>query len=152
MNFIMERMSGLHYYCLTKLLFDLLMLPSLSLTTLHHHHSIYTHTYTVLHPLIHKYQTRQSYLAATNPNRIAVLSPDLKRVRANQQRVAEKRAAEAKEEQRQRKQVERERKRVKSPEEERWDALGGEGRRLGVADADNGEDVVGGDGGLRQRR
>ena len=116
------------------------------------HTHIHTHnTHTVLHPLIHKYQTHQSYLAATNPNRIAVLSPDLKRVRANQQLVAEKRAAEAKEEQRQRKQVERERKRVKSPEEERWDSLGGEGRKLGVS-ADNGDDVGGGDGGLRQRR
>ena len=113
----------------------------------------HTHTiHTVLHPLIHKYQTHQSYLAATNPNRIAVLSPDLQRVRANQQLLAQKRAMEAKEQERQRMKVEKERKRVKSPEEERWDALGGEGRRLGVADSDNG-DVGGGDGtGLRQRR
>lgn len=59
---------------------------------------------------------------------------------------------EAKEQERQRIKVEKERKRVKSPEEERWDALGGEGRRLGVADSDNGEDVGGADVGLRQRR
>ena len=46
--------------------------------------------------------------------------------------------------------MERERKRVKSPEEERWDTLGGEGRKLGVGDDVGGN--VGGDGGLRQRR
>lgn len=98
---------------------------------------------TVLHPLIHKYQTQQSYKQATDPNRVAVLSPDMRRVRAKQQEAAHQRALQAEEERKKNVKVERERKRVKSPEEERWDKLGGEGKRLGVAD-DGAE--------LRQRR
>ena len=86
---------------------------------------------TVLHPLIHKYQTHQSYKQATDPNRIAVLSPDMRRIRAKQQQAAQQRSLEAAERQRQHQKVERERKRVKSPEEERWDSLGGEGKKLG---------------------
>lgn len=99
--------------------------------------------HTVLHPLIHKYQTHQSYKQATDPNRVAVLSPDMRRVRARQQEAAHQRALQAEEERKEKVKVERERKRVKSPEEERWDKLGGEGKRLGVGD-DGAE--------LRQRR
>ena len=101
--------------------------------------------YTVLHPLIHKYQTNQSYKQATDPNRVAVLSPDMKRVRAKQQQAAQQRALEAEEERKQKVKVERERKRVKSPEEERWEMLAGEGNKLG-------SDAVVGGGELRQRR
>ena len=47
---------------------------------------------------------------------------------------------------------ERERKRVKSPEEKRWEKLGGEGSQLGdVVGGDAGSSEEGGDG-LRQRR
>ena len=98
----------------------------------------------VVHPLIHQYQTKQSYKQATDPNRVAVLSPDMRRVRAKQQQLAERRAAEAKEERKQHEKAERERKRVKSPEEERWDKLGGKGKKLGSKDSTNAE--------LRQRR
>ncbi|KAL7497389.1 hypothetical protein ACHAWT_005462 [Skeletonema menzelii] len=84
-----------------------------------------------LHPLIHKYQTHQSYKQATDPNRIAVLSPDMRRVRAKQQQAGRQRALQAEEERRQRVRMEKERKRVKSPEEERWDMLGGKGKKLG---------------------
>lgn len=73
-----------------------------------------------------------------------MLSPDMRRVRAKQQQLAEKRAAEAKEERKQHEKAERERKRVKSPEEERWDKLGGKGKKLGSEDSSNAE--------LRQRR
>ncbi|KAL7457306.1 hypothetical protein ACHAWC_008826 [Mediolabrus comicus] len=97
-----------------------------------------------IHPFIHQYQTKQSYKQATDPNRVAVLSPDMRRVRAKQQQLAEKRAAEAKEERKQHEKAERERKRVKSPEEERWDKLGGKGKKLGSEDSSNAE--------LRQRR
>jgi len=99
-----------------------------------------------LHPLIHKYQTHQSYKAATDPNRIAVLSPDMRRVRAKQQLAAQQRALLAEEERKERVKMERERKRVKSPEEERWDKMGGEGKKLGVVV----DDAAGAE--LRQRR
>ena len=85
----------------------------------------------VLHPLIHKYQTNQSYKQATDPNRIAVLSPDMRRIRAKQQQIAQQRSIEAEEKRKQYQKEERERKRVKSPEEERWDRLGGVGKKLG---------------------
>ena len=107
------------------------------------HQSMNTHT--VLHPLIHKYQTQQSYKQATDPNRVAVLSPDMRRVRAKQQEAAHQRALRAEKERKEKVKVERERKRVKSPEEERWDMLGGEGKGLGVGGDDDGA-------GLRQRR
>ncbi|KAL7425553.1 hypothetical protein ACHAXM_000073 [Skeletonema potamos] len=84
-----------------------------------------------LHPLIHKYQTNQSYKQATDPNRIAVLSPDMRRIRAKQQQIAQQRSIEAEEKRKQYQKEERERKRVKSPEEERWDRLGGVGKKLG---------------------
>lgn len=101
----------------------------------------------VIHPIIHQYQTKQSYKQATDPNRVAVLSPDMRRVRAKQQQLAEIRAAEAKEERKQHEKAERERKRVKSPEEERWDKLGGKGKKLGSEDSSNAATAE-----LRQRR
>eukprot|EP00804_Cyclotella_cryptica_P018253 CCRYP_005967-RA/>CCRYP_005967-RA protein AED:0.01 eAED:0.01 QI:212/1/1/1/0/0.5/2/721/130 len=82
-------------------------------------------------PLLHRYQIRQSYLFATDPNRVAVLSPDMKRVRAEQQRIANAEAMKAEAEKKARLQAEKERKRVKSPEEERWEKLGGSGNKLG---------------------
>jgi hypothetical protein len=85
----------------------------------------------VIAPLIHRYQTRQSYLAATDPNRVAFLSPDMKRVRAEQQKVANENLVKAEAERKEKQKAERERKRVKSPEEERWEKLGGSGRKLG---------------------
>ncbi len=42
-----------------------------------------------------------------------------------------RRSAEAEKERKRRVKAERERKRVKSPEEERWEKLGGEGKTLG---------------------
>jgi len=74
---------------------------------------------------------RQSYLFATDPNRVAVLSPDMKRVRAEQQRIANEEAIKADAEKNARLLAEKERKRVKSPEEERWEKLGGSGNKLG---------------------
>ncbi|KAL7502144.1 hypothetical protein ACHAWX_000472 [Stephanocyclus meneghinianus] len=82
-------------------------------------------------PLLHRYHTRQSYLLATDPNRVAVLSPDMKRVRAEQQRIANEEANKADAEKKARLLAEKERKRVKSPEEERWEKLGGSGNKLG---------------------
>ncbi|KAL7535168.1 hypothetical protein ACHAXR_006324 [Thalassiosira sp. AJA248-18] len=107
-------------------------------------------------PLLHKYQTSQSYKAATNPDRVAVLSPDMKRIRIRQQEQAMQRSIEAAEEKKRKLAEERVRKRVKSPEEERWEKRGGEGTRLGDADVVAGG--TGGDGtgdnddGLRRRR
>jgi hypothetical protein len=45
--------------------------------------------------------------------------------------MAQQKSIEAEEKRKQYKKTERERKRVKSPEEERWDRLGGEGKKLG---------------------
>jgi len=75
---------------------------------------------------------------ATDPNRVSVLAPDMKRVRARQQEETLRRAAEAEEERKKKVKVEFERKRVKSPEEERWEKLGGEGNRLG----NNNQDTI----------
>lgn len=61
----------------------------------------------------------------------------MKRVRALQQEETLRRAAEAEEERKKKVKVELERKRVKSPEEERWEKLGG-GNRLG----NNNEDTI----------
>ena len=101
---------------------------------------------TVIDPLIHKYRTNKSYKEATNPDRIAVLTPDMERVRLAQQQQTIQRSLAAAEERKQTMKEERERKRVKSPEEERWDKLGGEGNRLGDTES---SDV---DGSLRRRR
>eukprot|EP00584_Thalassiosira_punctigera_P009089 CAMPEP_0172530556 /NCGR_PEP_ID=MMETSP1067-20121228/4259_1 /TAXON_ID=265564 ORGANISM="Thalassiosira punctigera, Strain Tpunct2005C2" /NCGR_SAMPLE_ID=MMETSP1067 /ASSEMBLY_ACC=CAM_ASM_000444 /LENGTH=120 /DNA_ID=CAMNT_0013314787 /DNA_START=245 /DNA_END=604 /DNA_ORIENTATION=+ len=76
-------------------------------------------------PLVHKIQVARSYRQATDPDRVAVLSPDMRRVRARQQEAAARRAIEAEEERRAKAKADRERKRVKSPEEERWERLGG---------------------------
>lgn len=70
----------------------------------------------------------------------------MRRVRAKQQLAAQERALQAEEERKERVKVERERKRVKSPEEERWDKMGGEGKKLGVV-VDDAAGAV-----LRQRR
>lgn len=102
-------------------------------------------------PLLHKYQTQQSYKSATNPDRVAVLSPDMRRVRAQQQELAMQRSIEAAEERKRKLAEERERKRVKSPEEKRWEKLGGEGSRLGVV-VDTAADANAGDGVRRRRR
>ena len=71
----------------------------------------------------------------------------MRRVRAKQQLAAQQRALQAEEERKERVKVEREWKRVKSPEEERWDKMGGEGKKLGVVVDD---DDAGAE--LRQRR
>lgn len=85
---------------------------------------------------------------------MAVLSPDMKRVRAKQQQHAQQRATEAKELARKHRIAAMERKRVKSPEEERWDRMGGEGKKLGSDDDDGGGGVRNADAApeLRQRR
>mmetsp|Transcript_16575 Transcript_16575/g.30094 ORF Transcript_16575/g.30094 Transcript_16575/m.30094 type:complete len:143 (+) Transcript_16575:314-742(+) len=101
----------------------------------------------IIDPLLHKYRTARSYKQATDPNRVAVLSPDMRRVRARQQERAMEDSIEVAEERKKKLVSERERKRVKSPEEKRWEKLGGEGTQLG--------DVVGseeGGDGLRRRR
>lgn len=97
-------------------------------------------------PLLHKYRTNQSYKEATDPNRVAVLSPDMKRVRAKQQESAKQNSIEAAEERKHKLAEEKQRKRVKSPEEERWEKLGGEGNVVGDVGAQGDTD------GLRRRR
>mmetsp|Transcript_33380 Transcript_33380/g.61484 ORF Transcript_33380/g.61484 Transcript_33380/m.61484 type:complete len:108 (-) Transcript_33380:424-747(-) len=105
--------------------------------------------------MIQKYQAARSYKEAIDPNRVAVLSPDMKRVRALQQEAAAIRATEAEEERKKKVKSEKERKRVKSPEEERWDKLGGVGNALGDRNNDVSA-VVGSSGvggaGVRRRR
>eukprot|EP00581_Thalassiosira_minuscula_P014033 CAMPEP_0183717648 /NCGR_PEP_ID=MMETSP0737-20130205/11205_1 /TAXON_ID=385413 /ORGANISM="Thalassiosira miniscula, Strain CCMP1093" /LENGTH=146 /DNA_ID=CAMNT_0025947123 /DNA_START=84 /DNA_END=524 /DNA_ORIENTATION=- len=104
-------------------------------------------------PLLHKLRTSRSYKQATDPNRVAVLTPDMQRVRERQQELAAKRAIEAEEERKQKLAEERERKRVKSPEEERWEKLGGEGSRLGDTTAASSSEAGGvGEASLRRRR
>lgn len=85
----------------------------------------------VIEPRLIKHRAEQSYKEATDPNRVSVLAPDRKRVRALQQAETLRRAAEAEEERKKKVKVELERKRVKSPEEERWEKLGGEGKKIG---------------------
>ena len=85
----------------------------------------------VINPYIEEFQARQSYKSATDPHRVAVLSPDMKRIRAEQQRIANENAIKGEEERKVKAKEEKERKRVKSPEEERWDKLGGTGKKLG---------------------
>ncbi|KAL9188913.1 hypothetical protein ACHAXT_011403 [Thalassiosira profunda] len=92
-------------------------------------------------PFLHEYRARQSYKSATDPNRVAVLAPDMRRIRAKQQEETMQKSIEAAEEKKKKLAGERARKRVKTPEEERWERLGGEGNRLGEEDE-----------GLRQRR
>jgi len=87
---------------------------------------------TVIQPLLHKYRTEQSYKEATNPDRVAVLTPDMKRIRAKQQETMRQKAIEAEIERKKKLASERERKHVKSPEEERWESKCGGGNRLGA--------------------
>ena len=61
----------------------------------------------------------------------------MKRIRAEQQRVAQELSIKAEEERKAKAKAEKERKRVKSPEEERWERLNGKGKKLGGA-ANNG--------------
>jgi hypothetical protein len=86
---------------------------------------------TVILPYIEEYKARQSYKSATDPHRVAVLTPDMNRIRAEQQRIAHENALKAEEERRVKAKEEKERKRVKTPEEERWEKLRGEGNKLG---------------------
>ena len=81
----------------------------------------------------------------------------MKRVRAQQQELTNQRSLQAAQEEKLKLVKERERKRVKTPEEERWEKLGGEGNKLGDtnnADSNNrSNDAVVDDGdGLRRRR
>ena len=114
---------------------------------------------TVIDPVVHRVQSERSYQQATNPDRVAVLgygagvklrtavsnstnlsnaettrnfhSPDMRRVRAEQQAAAAERALAAEEERIARAKAERERKRVQTPTEERFEKRGGKGARLG---------------------
>ena len=96
----------------------------------------------------------QSYREATDPDRVSVLVPDMRRIRERQQEEAMQRSLEAEEERKRKVKAERERKHVKSPEEEQWEKLGGEGKKLGIEE-DQEDRVVharaadGRDGGLR---
>lgn len=85
----------------------------------------------VIAPYIDEFKVRQSYRSATDPHRVSVLSPDMKRIRDEQQRIAHENAIKAEQERKVKSQKEKERKRVKTPEEERWERLGGGGNRLG---------------------
>ena len=80
----------------------------------------------------------------------------MKRVRAQQQELTNQRSLQAANEQKLKLRMERERKRVKTPEEERWEKLGGEGNKLGDNANSNtsrsNADVVDGGDGLRRRR
>ena len=62
---------------------------------------------------------------------MSALAPDMRRIRERQQEEAMRRSAEAEGERKHKAKAERERKRVKSPEEERWEKVGGEGKKLG---------------------
>ncbi|KAL7468141.1 hypothetical protein ACHAXS_010362 [Conticribra weissflogii] len=72
----------------------------------------------------------------------------MRRVRAKQQEIAMQRAIDAAEEKKKKMAEEKLRKRVKSPEEERWEKLRGEGNRLGEEEEmgvrDGGKGAVGG--------
>ncbi|EJK56319.1 hypothetical protein THAOC_23827, partial [Thalassiosira oceanica] len=81
---------------------------------------------------------------ATDPDRVAVLGPDMRRVRAGQQAAAAERALAAEEERIAKAKAERERKRVMTPTEERFEKRGGEGTRLG----DDGTKKEGGGSGV----
>ena len=85
---------------------------------------------TVIEPWLERRRAAASYREATDPDRVAVLSPDMRRIRARQQEVAAARAIAAEEERRRKEKEEREEKRVKTPEEERWEKRAGEGRGL----------------------
>jgi len=93
--------------------------------------------YQFIHPLLRKYKTKKSYKEATNPDRVAVLSPDMKRIRAKQQEMMHQKAIEAELQRKKKVASERERKRVKSPEEERWENNCGGGKRLGTGGNDD---------------
>ena len=80
----------------------------------------------------------------------------MKRVRAQQQELTMQRSLQAANEQKLKLKMERERKRVKTPEEERWEKLAGEGNKLGDNANSNtsrsNADVVDDGDGLRRRR
>ncbi|EJK70485.1 hypothetical protein THAOC_08151 [Thalassiosira oceanica] len=97
-----------------------------------------------LDPVVHRVRTDRSYRQATDPDRVAVLSPDMRRVRASQQAAAAERALAAEEERIAKAKAERERKRVMTPTEERFEKRGGEGTRLG----DDGTKKEGGGSGV----
>ena len=105
----------------------------------------------VIDPLLHKYRTSKSYKEATNPDRVAVLTPDMKRIRDKQQQVTIERSLQAAHEEKEKLKKEKERKRIKTPEEERWEKLGGEGNKLGDTTSRSNAAEVDGDG-LRRRR
>lgn len=107
----------------------------------------------VIAPRQRERRAARSYREATDPDRVAVLAPDLRRVRARQQDLAAERARAAAEEAKKKAAAERERKRVKSPEELRWEKMGGEGNRVGEAvDANAGAEAEAAGGGMRRRR
>lgn len=88
----------------------------------------------VIHPLLLKYKANQSLKEANNPDRVAVLSPDMKRIRAKQQETMHQKAIEAEIQRKKKLANDRERKRVKSPEEEKWENKCGGGKRLGAGE------------------
>jgi hypothetical protein len=104
--------------------------------------------------LVDRHRMEQSHREATDPDRVTVLAPDMRRIRERQQEEAMQRSLEAEEERKRKVKAERERKHVKSPEEEQWEKLGGEGKKLGIEE-DQEDRVVharaadGRDGGLR---
>eukprot|EP00568_Trieres_chinensis_P005362 CAMPEP_0183307798 /NCGR_PEP_ID=MMETSP0160_2-20130417/19473_1 /TAXON_ID=2839 ORGANISM="Odontella Sinensis, Strain Grunow 1884" /NCGR_SAMPLE_ID=MMETSP0160_2 /ASSEMBLY_ACC=CAM_ASM_000250 /LENGTH=142 /DNA_ID=CAMNT_0025471473 /DNA_START=83 /DNA_END=507 /DNA_ORIENTATION=- len=73
----------------------------------------------VLDPMHEKYRKARSYREATDPNRVASLQTDMRRVRLAQQEEAAKRSREAEEEARKKKAEEKDKKRIKHPIEER---------------------------------
>lgn len=87
-------------------------------------------------PLLHEYRSSKSRREASDPSRLAVLGPDMRRTRARQQELSIQRSIEAAEERKIKVKEDRERKRVKSPEEERWDKMGGVGKALGDSKGD----------------
>ena len=64
-------------------------------------------------PIVHCVRTDRSYRQAMDPDRVAVLGPDMRRVRAGQQTAAAQRALAAEEKRIARAKAERERKRVR---------------------------------------
>ena len=68
---------------------------------LHKYNAFILYTYIVIDPLLHKYRTSKSYKEATNPDRVAVLTPDMKRVRAQQQEQTNQRSLQAAQEEKQ---------------------------------------------------
>ena len=73
----------------------------------------------------------QSYWEATDPDWVSVLAPVMKRIRERQEEEAMRHSAEAEAERKRKAKAERESKCVMSPEEERWEKLGVEEKKLG---------------------